>query len=322
MADSSRENAEADVRITPAALHALLKARDAEFDNLTVSCGHSRVERIDVTRRIAGLSRLLPPQEEGHGTDIALPASPPPFDGEIVHRVDLTIRGSELTLTRSTLSDPRTKYFGGRYQLSNQMIHSTVTGIVRTATSSGDSRWHLTKTTAPILPDNAILRERRKLTLVCGLGYGRLIKRIDHVEVGADGLTRIEGTATLHDDDDTLFTIRLDRQHIVRSAVLDVDLGTHRNRIEVTTSGELTPPSVPPLPARATWVRVILDATAGSERVERTVERDKYKFLSAKTHLSDADYAAASAFFEEHVFESVAEMNPATKATRQARTPE
>jgi hypothetical protein len=304
-----------------AQLHALLKARDAEFDNLTVAFELTSIEMIDIRDflyRIAkaklkmGL-RFEPPAEEE--VDKPLVQNRPvvprePYEGKVVKNCEMTVRGPAFTL-RWDESDPRTQFLvlAGCSQ-ANQVIYSTTTGILRSAHSSYGTTWSLTKTT--IQPNDAVVELRRDYTWVCGIGFGELIQKVDSTAYANDGVATIKGTGKAYGTTDARFTVQVDKDHVVQSAIVQIDYPWQPHRLEMSTNGKLNSLSQLSIPQTASWKRVIISRDSETGKVsERVAENFRFKFKSIKTKLSDAEYEQASAFPEE--FQNVAELNPAAK---------
>ena len=315
--DSDRQSAQ---------LHALLKARDAEFDNLTVAFELTSIEMIDIRAfryRIAKAKmklgvRFEPPAEKDSEESFVQnwPVVPrEPYEGQVVKNCEITIRGPALTLRWDVVSDPRTQFLVGCTQ-ANQTIHSTTTGILRSAHSSDGTTWSLTKTT--IQPNDAVVELRRDYTWVCGLGFGELIQKVDSTTYAKDGVATIKGIGKVYGTTNARFSLQVDKDNLVRSAIVEIEYPAQPHRLEMSTNGKLESLSQLSLPQTASWKRVIISRDSETGKVsERVAENYRFKFKSIKTKLSDAEYDQASAFPEE--FQNVAEMNPAAKKNNQGR---
>jgi len=290
---STAAAAEPDPRqpnVTPAELLERLRARDAAFDNYSLTFTEREPKRIDekgeFTKRQFNNIRF------GGQAEPAPESFPDPYDAVIVSRRTMVVRGDDVVLSSVWTTDHH-----GHPQLPEEpQIYKRQNHRVIALSSAGSDRiltiYSKDKDHPAPYPD---FRWFYEMTL--GVGFGRCLKSIESVEPAGGGW-RVRGTARLWTEDKTTAHLVIDSNLIVRRAELEVDVQSHKTRIYVSSSGQLGEDSDTLIARTGEFQRVIVRTGPEDEMVD-TVSHWELEGEQLEINLSDARYAALTVLDEK-----------------------
>jgi hypothetical protein len=259
-----------------------LKDRDAEFDNRSIETEKRWLEKVSPRGEIA--ARRFDARRFGQRD----PGSPPedqiPGDFDQPHRMRwlLTVREPEVTI--EILDDLETMKHPEFVMIANRGCRWSSAGGVERDWSPETNVLHIQGAPAS---DGLLRWNAHAVKWSCGFGLARWIEAIDSVRVDADTLTAT-GRMRLMGYDDSRVELRLDRDRILRRAVISVPGrdGGGFNEFVVETRGTVRPEGCPPV-AESGNFRRILKPTGKPDSVSEDYE---VRFIAASARLTDAQY--------------------------------
>jgi hypothetical protein len=273
----------ANLSSDPSHLLDRLKQRDAQFDNRSVQTEQRWTERVSPRSQIAAN------QFNAMRFGQAVPEKPPedqiPDDFDQPHRVRhwLTVREPEVTLER--LGDFEEMKHPQYVALQNRGFRWSSAGGTERTYSPETSVLHIHGQPR----SGGVLRAYQWMfEWCCGYGIAKWMESIDSVHTEGDRLI-VEGRLQLMDYDDSLVEMELDRDLIVRRAVIAVpaESGGGFNEYVIRTVGTARPENCPPVAEQGHFQR-ILKPVAKPESVYQEYD---IVFLAASAPLTDAQYA-------------------------------
>jgi hypothetical protein len=270
------------VELDPTALKKRLRDRDAEFDNRSIETEQRWVEKVRPRAQIA--SNRFNARRFGQPD----PSSPPddqiPADFDQPHRLRrlLTVREPAVTIER--LNDLEPMKHPEYVAIPNRGCRWSSAGGVERVWSPETNDLHILG--AP--SDDGLLRwDAHMLQWSCGYGLARWIESIDAVDVD-DNVLVARGRMRLMGYDKSRVTLRLDRDLILRRAVISVPDkdGGGSNQFVVETRGTARPVGCPPV-AESGRFRRMLRPTGKPSSVYQQYE---VRFVAVSARLTDKQY--------------------------------
>jgi len=180
----------------PDTLLAVLRAKDAQFDNLAVS--FERREKV----KDFDTSEAAPP--------LAM------IEREAISDCQLVIRGAETTYTIDFKTDHLGKPLDG--STPRRSMTSNASGVQQNMTIVNELRvFH--DDTRPAGTSTVLGKQRMMDEFCLGVGYGKRIESVDQIEI-KNGVTHVEATMRLFRDDTTKAQLKIDSDFLVREATL------------------------------------------------------------------------------------------------------
>ncbi len=258
-----------------------LKKRDAELDYRTLEVEKRWIERVDARAELA--------QRRFHNAKFGMPDTPDPPSEEIPepydqpHRVRyrLTVREPEMTL--DVVGDLEQRKHSGYGTQPNKGLRWSSAGGTERDYNPNHNTMHIHG--EPRL--YGVLRMyQRSMEWTCGYGFAKWMKSIDSMKVKDDHLV-VTGKIQLLDEDKSTFELELDRDLIVRRAMISIPSKPNgTNEYIVETSGTVRPKKTPPL-AKQGHCRRILKPVGKAESIH---DDDTYVFVSITAKLGPMQY--------------------------------
>lgn len=267
----------------PVALLKQLKVRDAEFDNRSVETEQRWVEKVyprgQIAKRRFNAGRFGQ-QEAGVPPDGEIPEN-----FEQPHRVRylLTVREPEVTLER--VGDLETMKHPEYVALPNRGLRWSSAGGTERVWSPETNDLEISG--KPSL-DGMLRWYEHLLEWSCGYGVAKWMESIDSLRVENDRLI-VKGRLRLIGDDDSRVEMHLDRDLVLRHAVISITGkgGGGVDEYMVETHGTVRPEGGPPV-AQAGHYRRILKPAGKPETIYQEYE---VLFITASGRLTDTQYA-------------------------------
>jgi len=152
-------------------------------------------------------------------------------------RETLTIRGRDVTFTRTDLTKPEDDGSDGPRMTPSQKW-SNAQGVNRElSVMGGTGRGHSLMEIEPTrgFPQDMIHEQAMAIEFAHGFGFGKRIRKIDTIAREGSGL-RVEGTIQIWWEDQSNFSLLLDDHFIVRQARIEANVHGNRTRFEVATN--------------------------------------------------------------------------------------
>ena len=203
---------------------AILKAQDSQFDN------------VQLTYTMVGTNHLKDHSWKEFGNvESAADSSPKAMDLDYRHLDRMTIRGAEVSFLRTL--DPQ---LASEQNPTKTMAWNNIGGV-RTELVQYDPRFG--STPAKVEYSNHLgavadgeSEHRMCIEFAMGIGYGKRLKKIESVIADSDGFT-LKGTIQLWNKDDSRCTLNIDRDYLVRKAVIDCNVNGNLTHIEADNRG-------------------------------------------------------------------------------------
>lgn len=193
-----------------------LRAKDAEFADVLLELERREMIHRDLERERA--DRAWNNFRFGGRADAAEPILDvrygDPYDVERVSKEKFLIRGDEMCLDVSNNPDCRGNWV--------HELKLTNAGGVQKELSKTNGGTYFHKDTARDLRQSYFYGYQKLTKLALGVGYGELMQKIDRITPCGDTI-KIEATMQVWGDDATTARLTLDRDLIVRYAILSVD---------------------------------------------------------------------------------------------------
>jgi hypothetical protein len=260
-----------------------LKERDAQFDNRSVQTEQRWIERVSPRAQIA--SRQFNAMRFGQPAPETTTDDEIPDDFDQPHRVRyrLTVREPEVTLER----------LGDFEKMEHPQYVAMQNRGFRWSSAKGTERSYSPETnTLHILgqpKSGGVLRGYQwMLEWCCGYGIAKWMESIDSIREEGDRLI-VQGKLQLMADDDSRVEMELDRDLVVRRAVISVPAkgGAGFNEYVVQTKGTERPESCPPVAQQGHFQRILKPAA----KPPRVYQEYDVLFVAAYARLTDAQYA-------------------------------
>jgi hypothetical protein len=207
-----------------------LRERDARVDNVSLRLTVREPKRIDeqaefdmdqFARRKFGLQRTERPA-----------SFPEPYDTTLVSNRVLTLRGKELMLATTWITD----HHGHPQLLGNPILWRRRAGREASLdTGQDDPVLHIRE----VADDEPTLLTEYRMTYLfaVGVGYGARLKEVTLVERADDGY-RVTGRMRLWIDDETTCELTVDRNLLIRKARLRANMRGRETTFEIETEGQ------------------------------------------------------------------------------------
>jgi len=257
------------------------KKRDAEFDNRILKIEERSKEHVDPR----GLQARIQFSDFKFGKRHVQYPDPNTLPDAYVqpHRRlrKLIVREPEVTI----------RFLGDLERQLNPKYGSTLNkGTI--STNVGGNHWLYSPETKKLKLSSAsggTLRKRQSAYEWCmGYGFAKLIHSIKSIEAKNDRVV-VKGAARVFQMGDSTIEIELDRDLIVRRAVVSTSGGF--NEYRVTTDGAVRPAGAPAIAEHGVRQHVLM--SAGKPEREDTRSRYDIGFVSLSPPLSAEEYAAA-----------------------------
>jgi hypothetical protein len=217
--------ARAELPEHPEELLKLLKAKDAQFDNVHVYY----IRRGEYTPPPFPYWKFpgMKPDEE--------PVKPMSFR----FKEQMMLRGRESTFERDVYTKPLAPPSDSDTTFVSHQKWSDAGGLIREFLESKeyDDRSMMIKKGGSG-PLGAFAGHRREVEFSLGFGFGSRIKTISSVKKKDNQLV-LEGSILLWDDNVSTFRLSIDQDLVVRTAVIRVEAGGNQTRYDVTTEGSV-----------------------------------------------------------------------------------
>lgn len=264
-----------------------LKEKDAEFDNLMFEYEHREILHRNLAAEHAELAFLA--TKFGGKVIDAPPAFPKPFDLERISRVKYIIRGKETTMDCWSYSDGRGNWLDQPFKLK----WSSVGGTIRNTTEMNGDK----SVGSDGRPDDGLglLHFKRfyaEFTL--GVGYGRRLTQIDTITASGENIL-VEGTAKFFASDVTTARLEIDKDLIVRSGKLLVDVGgngVRRYELSAINEGLSEFPNAPRVATCGQFMHIEFGERRkdNADPANFSHETFELKLLDIKSNLTDTEY--------------------------------
>ncbi len=293
-AASADETRRADDGATPSAawpptdlaeLLQQLKRRDAELENRILKIEERWVERID-PRAMQAQSQFNDLKFGQKNVKYPDPSTlPDAYDQPHRRLMQLIVRGPDITFKIVGELEKRLNPDYGT--LPNKGFISTNVGGTGRSYSPETKMMHL------VGSNGGMLQTRKHAFEWClGHGFAKLMDRIETIELKDDRIL-VEGTGTAFQIRDCTFQLQIDRDLIVRHAVVSTPVRAGgSNDYRVTTKGAVRPAGAPAIAEEGISQRVLKPAG----KPERLYTKHDIAFVSLSAPLSDDEYAKAVAF--------------------------
>lgn len=214
-----------------------LRWKAASFNN--VSAIFSRHETIQRSPLTEWMSDSFNASKFG-GESPPKPAETEPYELEKLSRIQLTVRGDELTIEHRSQQDGRGEPLVGEFRSRSTDIREGLLVSISDSPHGPPTGNHRSLWIDHLEPHALLYESQREIEFVFGVGFGSLIKSVESVERIGDMRT-VKATMQFWDTDTTSATLLIDNDDIVRKATLRT---VNENGIwltEVTTSGTIEP---------------------------------------------------------------------------------
>lgn len=168
------------------------------------------------------------------------PEETEPYELEKLSRVQLTVRGDEVTVEHRSQQDGRGEPLFGEYRSRSTDIREGLLISISDSPHGPPTGNHRSAWIDHWQPYAGLYESQREIEFVLGVGFGAILKSVESVKREGD-LRTIEATMQFWDTDTTNATLLIDDDDIVREATLRT---VNENGIwltEVTTSGTIEP---------------------------------------------------------------------------------
>ncbi|MCG6154242.1 hypothetical protein [Rubinisphaera margarita] len=245
----------------------LLKAKDSELNRVRVT-----VQKKKTVRRVP----LLEHAEDSFnaykfgGDPPSQPESYKPYELKTSATFLLTLQGNETTIERTSM-------FNGRGEREDQSQYSKTSNASGTTESICEAHGYRTiLRNVPSIEEHGLFYEARmELEFSLGVGFGSRLESIEQIEREGE-LARVHGTMRIWKNDLTKAVLLVDRNLIVREAVLHADSSGHLSRFEIQTSGTIVLPERTCFAKGSQYKRIGLGHVCEGEFIERTTVLDDY----------------------------------------------
>jgi hypothetical protein len=219
--------ANATAQMTPTELLAVLRARDAQFDNVSLRYTYWGEEKVKLPSSAS--SGDAPVLDTGSGSLVLVPYQ---LDGRV------TVRGPNVTFER------------GPNSLKTDPADRAVEFIpyAKSSNTQGKARGLVDGLGGPVSRfmyvqdfdggSSLVAEKLMEVEFGFGFGFGKRIKEISSVKYDGPDLL-VEGRISLWRDDLSRFTIKLDDDFVVREAMIDTEVGGLLTRRQVDTKGSM-----------------------------------------------------------------------------------
>ncbi len=264
----------------PAKLLAHLQARDAAFDNRSLTTDRIWSEKVSPAAHIAEAQW----QARRFGGEPMPKPKEIPADFVQHHRLRqmLTLRGDEVTLERQGDLEPKPH---PQYVAIDNVGHrwSNVGGIVRSY-SPETKTLHLS---GPTKPESMLLSYQKMMVWCSGFGFTRGMKSIESARVDGEMLV-VKAKSQLLGYDTSDVELRLDQDYIVRQANIftPVKIGTGGNKYVIKTRGTFDQHDAPPVAKHGSYQRIL----APEGKPERVYTEYDFEFAMLSKKLTDTEY--------------------------------
>ncbi len=217
--------ARAELPENPKELLVLLKAKDAQFDNVLVY----------YIRR----GEFTPPEFPYWKFPGEKPSEEPVKSMSFRFKEQMMLRGRQSTFERDVYTKPLAPPSDSATTFVSHQKWSDAGGVIREFLESKeyDDRSMMIKKGGSG-PLGAFAAHRREVEFSMGFGFGSRIKTISSV-TKKDAQLILEGSILLWDDDVSTFRLSIDQDLVVRNAVIRVEAGGNQTRYDVTTEGSV-----------------------------------------------------------------------------------
>ncbi|QEH37713.1 hypothetical protein OJF2_63040 [Aquisphaera giovannonii] len=265
----------------PAGLLRELRDRDSAFDGRAIEVEERWVERIsprmqDAARRFH--ARLA------HRVQSTPIAETFPEDYDQPHRLRQRLVVREPAVTIERLDDLEPMKHPAYSSLPNRGCRWSSAGGIERVWSPETKTLHID---GPSSDAGSLRWEAHRIRWGCGHGFARWITSIDS-EAEEYGMRTVKGRMRLLGHDDSRVTLVLDRDLIVRHAVVTIPVrnGPGSDRYLVDSRGTVRPEGAPPVAESARFRRIVTPASGRGD----VLEDREIRFVSASARLSDAEY--------------------------------
>jgi len=286
--------------IAPADLLKVLRAKDAQFDNVKldyVTSGQTRTEPFPAWK-FPGLAKK-------HGWEHEKPEVIP-----FRYSENLIVRGPNVTLVRNL--DPAVQPKGTRSRMVPFQKWSNTDGLSREITRNSDSgRGHaIMEIRAGGLPVDIAQESAMAIEFAHGFGFGKRIKHIDRIQREGSRL-RVEGSIQIWWEDQSRFRLVLDDRYLVREAYIESNVKGNHTAFEVKTEGTATSSDLE-FAKTGSFKRIALGRQVdGKLSSKPSVQKEfQTEFRGIQTNLSDDVYKELVAMNPEpgtQVFDYIAD---------------
>ncbi len=264
---------------------ALIKARDAQFDNA------------QLTYTMMGTNK----EKDYSWMEVPVPGQPVPerAPGPLVEDVafryvdQMTVRGAEITFHRlqnpDDISDKRPWT-----SMTWNNLDGVRTELVRYDEAHSSDKAKVTYEKHKGLIADGEAEHRMCIEFALGFGFAKRITEVQSLERTETGYA-LRGTIKLWNKDVSQCELELDEAYVVRSAVIDADVSGNLTHIEVDTSGSIEKEGFVFANSgqyRRRWDgRIVNGERVGTPRTQHEYE---IRFEDARFGLTDEEYKALS----------------------------